>query len=285
MTESTTSAGAGATPETFRSKYAASAQRNRSLLCVGLDPDPDLMPEGVSPRDFLFAIVEATADLVCCYKPNAAFYEPDIDGGMPLLRDLVRSIPDGVPVLLDAKRNDIGNTARFYARAVFESLGVDAVTVNPYLGGDAVEPFLEYEDRTTFVLCRTSNPGARDFQDVQHGDTRLYERVAEQANGWNTRGNVGLVVGATYPQEAARVRAICPDLPFLMPGVGAQEGELRDAVRAAADAQGGGILVNASRGVLYAGAKGGARTLGDWAAAARDAAIALRDAINDAREA
>ena len=274
-----TSASARRQPGRFRERYAAASAANDSLLCVGLDPDPARLPEGISTAEFLRAIVEATADLVCCYKPNAAFFEAGGPAGVEDLRALIASIPDGIPVLLDAKRGDVGNSAAFYARAAFEALGADAVTVNPYLGADAVEPLFAYEDRHSFVLCRTSNPGAGDLQDRVLADAGrpLYLEVAARAKAWNTRGNVGLVVGATYPDEARAIRALCPDLLFLMPGAGAQAAEIEEAVRAARDAEGGGILVNASRSVLYAG------TEGDFAAAARSEAQRLRDAINAAR--
>lgn len=267
------------TQATFRTRFEAAARRNHSLLCVGLDPDPAKIPEGVTVRDFLMGIVEATTDLVACYKPNIAFFEPWLGEGIDMLREIIAAVPRDVPVLLDAKRGDIGHTSEAYARAVFESLGADAVTVNPYLGRDAVEPFLHYADRHSFLLCRTSNPGAADVQDLQVEGHPLYERIAHLANQWNTRGNVGLVVGATYPAEAARIREICPDLLFLMPGVGAQEGDLAAAVRAGMDANGAGIAVNASRGVLYAGVGAAGR----WADASRDAAARLRDQINAAR--
>lgn len=277
-------------PTRFQAKFEAAAARNRSLLCVGLDPDPAQTPAGVDPGEFLAAIVEATADLVCCFKPNIAFYEPDLGAGLDRLRGLIGRIPDGIPVLLDAKRGDIGHTATFYARAAYESLGVDAMTVNPYLGRDAVEPHLAYADRTAFLLARTSNAGARDLQDLSvlpasGGPPRpLYEHVAGLAAEWNReRGNVGVVVGATYPEEARRIRALCPGLPMLMPGVGAQAGDVEAAVRAAIDERGGGVLVNASRGVIYAGAAAGARGLGEWARAARAAAEGLRAAIEAAR--
>jgi orotidine-5'-phosphate decarboxylase len=268
---------------TFRAKYEAAAAANDSLLCVGLDPDPESIPDGVASLAFLEAIVEATADLVCCFKPNAAFFESRGPEGVEELRVLIAGIPDGVPVLLDAKRGDVGHTAEHYARAVFEVLGADAVTVNPYLGRDAVAPFLAYAERHSFVLCRTSNAGAGDLQDLvvaapEGGAGRpLYLAVAALANAWNTRGNVGLVVGATYPDEAREVRALCPDLLVLMPGVGAQEGALGAAVAAAQDAAAGGLLVNASRSVLYAGDGAG------FAGAARREAQRLRDAINAAR--
>lgn len=266
----------------FGARVRAAAARNHSLLCVGLDPDPRRIPNGVSTRDFLLAIIEATADLVCCYKPNVAFFEPDLGDGVALLHDLIAAVhAHDLPVVLDAKRGDIGNTAAAYARAAYESLEADAITLNPYLGGDSLEPFLAYEERTAFLLCRTTNPGASDLQDLPVGTTGepLYARVAHLANEWNTRGNVGLVVGATYPREARAIRTICPDLPFLMPGVGAQQGEIDAAVQAAVDAEGAGVVVNASRAVLYAADAAN----GDWARASRGAAASLRDAINAAR--
>ena len=274
----------------FREQYEASAAANDSLLCVGLDPDPERMPAGVGVVEYLTNVIDATSDLVCCYKPNAAFYEAEDGGGFETLRAVVEAVPDGVPVLLDAKRGDIGNTARFYAQAIFEQLGVDAVTLNPYLGEDALTPFFEYEDRHSFVLCRTSNPSAVDLQDLAAGEggRPLYEHVALLANGWNRHDNVGLVVGATYPQEAARIRELAPDLIQLVPGVGAQDGDIAAAVRACTDAAGGGVIINASRGVLYAGRDSAGRDGGDgdiasYAKAAREAAIRLRDAINAAR--
>ncbi len=287
MTTETSEPPAVATRSRFAAKFAGASERNDSLLCVGLDPDRSRIPSGIPTRDFLHTIVEATADIACCYKPNIAFFEPDIDEGLPMLRELVAAVPDDIPVLLDAKRGDIGNTAEAYAQAVFDGLNVDAVVVNPYLGGDALEPFLEREDRHSFVLCRTSNPGARDLQDLPVGDDGrpLYEHVARLATEWNTRGNVGLVVGATYPAEAAAIRELALNLPLLMPGVGAQTADLEAAVMAGLDARQHGILINASRGVIYAGAEHEAG--GDllaWADAARDSAEALRLAINAARD-
>ena len=264
---------------TFRERYESAAATNDSLLCVGLDPDPARIPAGVGVLPFLDAIVEATADLVCCFKPNAAFFESRGPHGVEDLRSLIAAIPQDVPVLLDAKRGDIGHSSAHYARAAFDQLGAHGVTVSPYLGRDAVEPFLAYKDRHSFVLCRTSNPGAGDFQDlpVGEGGRPLYLQVAATASTWNERGNVGLVVGATYPGEVREVRALCPDMLILMPGVGAQAGDIDAAVRAAVDVDGGGILVNASRGVLYTD------TEGDYASAARREATRLRAAINAAR--
>lgn len=263
----------------FRDKLASAVQANRSLLCVGLDPDPARIPGDVAT--FLCATVEATSDLVCAFKPNLAFYEQLGEAGYAALRAVLQTIPSHIPVIADAKRGDVGHTARAYARALFDELGFDATTANPYLGGDAVEPFVERADRGVFVLCRTSNRGAGDLQDLQvvaDGSPRpLYQVVAEMAKRWNTRGNVGLVAGATYPEELRRLREICPEMPFLVPGVGAQEGALAEAVRAGLDAQGNGIIVNSSRSVLYASEDG------DFARGARREAQALRDAIEEHR--
>jgi orotidine-5'-phosphate decarboxylase len=268
----------------FFDKLDRAAQRNGSLLCVGLDPDPAQMPIS-DVAAFNRAIIEATAEFVCAFKPNLAFYEALGERGMAALRDTLAAIPAEIPVIADGKRNDIGNTARAYARALFDGWGFDAVTVNPYLGGDSLEPFLEREDRGVFLLCRTSNPGARDFQDlpIVAGEglpaRPLFEVVAERAKEWNTRGNVGLVVGATYPEELARLREICPQMTFLVPGVGAQGGDLEACLRRGLDAEGGGLIINVSRQVLYASQRE------DFATAARQVALALRDEMRRLRQA
>lgn len=265
-------------PLTFLEKLGAAAQRNRSRLCVGLDPDPARIAGDVGA--FNRAIIAATADLVCCYKPNIAFYEALGRAGFEALKATIAAVPDGIPVLLDAKRGDVPNTAEAYARALFDEWGADAVTVNPYLGEDSLAPFFRRAERGVFVVCRTSNPGARDLQDLRvrgadGGEEPLYLHVAARVNGWNSSGNAGLVIGATYPAELALVRERCPELPILVPGVGAQQGELAASVRAADNGRPWGFLVNASRGVLYAAQAGE-----DPATSARAAALALRDAIN-----
>jgi orotidine-5'-phosphate decarboxylase len=264
----------------FVEKLTAAVQRNGSLLCVGLDPDPALMPiEDVAA--FNQAIIEATSDLVCVYKPNIAFYEALGKPGWDALEETMASIPEHIPVIVDAKRGDIGNTSAAYARAIFDMLGADAMTVNCYGGGDSIEPFLEREDRGVLVWCRSSNHGAGDLQDMEvefrGRKMPLWQSVALQARDWNSRGNVGLVMGATYPAQLAQARALCPELPILVPGVGAQEGDLAESVRAGIDATGAGIMVSSSRGVLYA-----SRGL-DFAKAARAAAEKLRDEINRSR--
>jgi orotidine-5'-phosphate decarboxylase len=267
----------------FFDKLERAAQRNGSLLCVGLDPDPARMPVS-DVAAFNRAIIEATAEFVCAYKPNLAFYEALGERGLAALRDTLAAIPPEIPVIADGKRNDIGNTAKAYARALFDELGVDAATVNPYLGGDAVEPFLEREEKAAFILCRTSNPGARDLQDLLvtapgGGEARpLFEMVAEMARRWNSRGNVGLVVGATYPEELRRVRRLCPEMTFLVPGVGVQGGDVAAVIGNGLDKAGRGLIINVSRQVLYASREK------DFAVAAAGAARQLRDEIARERE-
>jgi orotidine-5'-phosphate decarboxylase len=267
---------------TFHEKLARAAEANESLLCVGLDPDPAQLPipDTIS---FLRAIIDATKDLVCAYKPNLAFYEQMGARGYETLRAVLDAVPDDIPVIADAKRGDVGHTAEAYARAIFDELGFDACTVNPYLGGDAVAPFVERADRGVFIVCRTSNPGARDLQDLpvaQEGGGRLlYEVVAEMARSWNRHGNVGLVAGATYPAELERLRELCPDMLFLLPGAGAQDADVAQAVGAGLDAQGAGIIVNAARSVLYAERGAG------FAEAARREAERLRATIQEQRAA
>jgi len=260
---------------TFSEKLEVASRRNSSLLCVGLDPDPGLMPV---PDVFEFnkAIIDATADLVCAYKPNLAFYEAlGIDGWRHLQKTL-EHISGHVPVIGDGKRGDIGNTSRAYARSLFEALGFDAATVSPYLGSDSIEPFLEYKDKGIFVLCRTSNPGALDFQGmVSEQGVPLFEMVARKARMWNVHGNIGLVVGATYPEELKLIRQLCPEMPLLIPGIGAQGGDLESTIKYGVDACGRRAIVAVSRQVLYA-SRGK-----DFAGATRKAALELRDRIND----
>jgi orotidine-5'-phosphate decarboxylase len=233
---------------------------------------------------FNIAIIEATSDLVCAYKPNVAFYESlGPERGYAALRRTLAAIPPHVITLADAKRGDVEHTARAYAHALFDDLGFDASTVNPYLGHDSVVPWIERPEHAAFILCRTSNPGAPDLQDLsvhtEAGARPLYEIVAERAKQWDQHGNVGMVVGATYPGEMRRLREICPETPFLIPGIGAQQGSLAEAVRAGIDARGAGVLISASRGVTYA-SQGS-----DFAQAARREAMRLRDEINHEREA
>ncbi|MFN8558679.1 MAG: orotidine-5'-phosphate decarboxylase, partial [Dehalococcoidia bacterium] len=236
----------------FSEKLRRATERNGSLLCVGLDPEPSRIDGDVGA--FLQAVIEATADVACCYKPNLAFFEAlGRDASATLARTL-EAIPRDMPVIADAKRGDIGNTAAAYARALFDVWGFDAMTANAYGGYDSVEPFINRADRGVFIWCRSSNPGAADLQDLPvidaGGERRpLYEVVAEKARAWNSAGNVGVVAPATFPTEAARLRALCPDMLFLVPGVGAQGGGAEAAVRAVSDAAGAGFIVNVSRQV------------------------------------
>jgi uridine monophosphate synthetase len=262
----------------FATKLSAAAARNDSLLCVGLDPDPGqsseafpLPVDSASLVSWGVALIEQTADLVCCYKPNIAFYEQFGAAGWEALRQSIAAVPGDIPVLLDAKRGDIGSTAAAYARAAFDVLGADAVTLSPYLGRDSVAPFLAYPGKAAFVLCYTSNPSAAAIQEFGAG-RRLFEHIAQQAISWGEPGQIGLVVGATQPHALARVRALLASQPcwILAPGVGAQGGDLADALAAGLDADGSGLLVPVSRHVIYAD---------NPRAAARE----LRDAINTGR--
>ena len=269
---------------TFLDSLVATGRRNHSLLCVGLDPTAHKLPAAARAAAdptyaFCMAIVEATADLVCAFKPNIAFFEALGPSGMATLRRLIADMPRDVPVILDAKRGDMGSTAEAYAEAVFERLGADAVTLNPYLGADALAPFLRHADKGCIVICKTSNPGSADLQELQLASGGpLYMEVARRArDDWNANGNIGLVVGATYPQVLAEVRELCPELPLLVPGVGAQGGELSAATRASVDSRGERAIISASRSILYA--SDGA----DFADAARHEALRLRDEINAAR--
>jgi len=270
---------------------AAWRDRN-SLLCVGLDPDPAKFPahlQGTPDAIFEFCkgIVDATADLVCCFKPQIAYFAARrAEDQLEALIEHIHEKHPATPVILDAKRGDIGSTAEQYAVEAFERFGADAITVNPYMGRDSVDPYLAYPDKGVILLCRTSNPGGSDLQFLDVGgpgtQERLYERVARLvAQEWNTTGQCALVVGATFPAEIARVRELIGDMPLLVPGIGAQGGDIEATVHAGRNAQGSGLMINSSRAILYAGTKedGGA----DYAAAARRVALETRDAINRAR--
>ena len=279
----------------FYAKLEATAHRNNTLLCVGLDPTPEACPDQFFavanvPADecdilqdktcrallaWNRSVIEATADLVCCFKPNIAFYEALGQPGMALLRATIEAVPPEIPVLLDAKRGDIGTTAAAYARACFDQLGVDAVTLSPYLGEDSIAPFAAYPDKGLFVLCHTSNPSAGAFQRLtahseqsQNGNGPLFLRVAAEAVSWSPA--VGLVVGATYPEALADVRAAAPDAWLLAPGIGAQGGDLEAALKAGLRADGLGVLVAVTRGVTQADDP-------------RQAAVCIREGINSAR--
>lgn len=259
-------------------------KNQKSLVCVGLDSDLSKIPEALRKEPHpLFAfnreIINATGDLVCAYKPQIAYYsatgaEKDLE---LTIRYIHENVP-GIPVILDAKRGDIGATAQKYAAEAFDRYEADAVTVNPYLGGDSLEPFLERKDKGVIVLCRTSNPGAGDLQDLESGGKKIYRIIAEKAvRGWNQNGNLLLVIGATWPEELGEIRSLAGDMPFLVPGVGVQGGDVEQAVKNGKTSDGTGLIINSSRGIIYAG-KGK-----DFAEAARHAAVALRDEINQYR--
>lgn len=259
-------------------------EKNNSLVCVGLDPELERFPKAVSRTTepiFAFnkAIIDATADLVCAYKPQFAHYasraaEAELEKTIAYIKD---NYPEAF-VILDAKRGDIGSTAKHYAEEAFTRYRADAVTVNPYLGQDSVQPFLAYKDKGVVILCRTSNPGARDIQDLFVGEEKLYQHLARCiSEKWNSNRNCLLVVGATYPEELGEIRKIVGDIPFLVPGVGAQGGSVEAAVTKGKTSDGRGLLVSSSRGIIYASQND------DFAEAARAAAKKLRDEINDYR--
>jgi orotidine-5'-phosphate decarboxylase len=261
----------------FIEKLAKISIKNRSLLCIGLDPDPSLMPEKIGVFEFNKAIIDATSDFVCAYKPNIAFYEAMGHEAVEALHKTMNYVPKEIPVIIDAKRGDIGNTAKAYAHSLFDRFNADAITASPYLGYDSLEPFIERRDRGVFILCRTSNPGAADFQSLPVGQDKkpLYEVVAAKVNEWNKYGNLGLVVGATYPEELKLIRKRYPQMPLLIPGVGTQGGELKQVVQYGVDKERQRTIINSSRQILYA-SKGK-----DFAAAAGKAARELRDRINE----
>ena len=277
----------------FTEQLLRAQQLNQSLLCVGLDPEPNKFPgawKGQSERifDFCAAMVDATKDLVCAFKPQIAYFAAHrAEDQLERLMAHMRRVAPHIPVILDAKRGDIGSTAEQYAREAFDRYQADAVTLSPFMGFDTMEPFLKYPGKGVILLCRTSNPGGSDLQNLRladvEGQPRVYEHIAKQAQGpWNTNGQMGLVVGATFPEEIARVRELAPTLPLLIPGVGAQGGDAVATVKAGlkTDAQGnvtGTIIVNSSRAVLYASSGD------DYAAAGRRVAQETRLALQAAR--
>src|SRR5256714_2662295 len=268
---------------TFLAKLSAAQRAHDSILCVGLDPEPASIPEslGRGPQAavrFLRRIVRATSPHVCAYKPNLAFYERYGSAAMDVLALTLQAIPADIPVILDAKRGDVPNSSAAYADALFDSFHADAATVAPYVGLDSIEPFTTGA-RYALVLARTSNPGAGDFQDLEVAGRPLYEHVVERCVERFAADRCGFVVGATYPDEARRLRALAPDRLFLMPGVGSQGGDIGIALRAGMDPNGGGVLPSASRSVLYAS------RADDFEKAAGEAARTLREAANAARAA
>lgn len=271
----------------FRERLAESVASRGAALCVGLDPDPTKIPkslgEGIEAvRRHTLAVVEATAPFAAAYKPNVAFYERFGAPGIEVLVEVVKAAGRHAPVIADAKRGDIGSTATAYADALYDAIGADACTVNGYLGADSLEPFLSRSDRFAFIVCRTSNPGARDVQDLPVGDRQepLYLHLARCAVEWNTRSNVGLVAGATWPVEIGRIREVASDLVMLLPGVGSQGGDLAGSIRAAAGNSGRGLyLASSSRAIANASSND------DFAEAAAQAAGALREEIQQAQHA
>ena len=273
----------------FLDMLGAAERQNNSMLCVGLDPEPAKFPAALKGDaskiyDFCAAIVDSVADLASAFKPQIAYFAAHrAEGQLERLMDHMRRTAPHVPVILDAKRGDIGSTAEQYALEAFERYGADAVTLSPFMGFDSVAPYLKYHGKGAFLLCRTSNPGGDDLQNQRlasiEGQPLLYEHIARLAQGpWNLNGQLGLVVGATYPAEIERVRAVAPTLPLLIPGVGAQGGDAAATVRAGWR-PGGPIIVNSSRAILYASSGE------DFAAAARREALKTRDVLNAARPA
>lgn len=267
---------------TFQTKLAASIKKNNSLLCIGLDSDLEKIPETLKKEDdplFAFnkALVDKTNDLVCAYKLNIAFYSAY---GLDTLRSLKKSIEyiketTEIPVILDAKRNDIGNTSELYAKEVFDFYNADAVTVNPFVGFDGIEPFLKKSDKGIIIYCRSSNPGAKDFQDLQIQGKPLYQKIAEKVVEWNKQyNNCLLVVGATWPEQMKKIREIAPDMIFLVPGIGAQGGDLEKMVTAGLREDKSGLIINSARSIIYASAKG------DFANKAREQAEKVKSEIN-----
>jgi orotidine-5'-phosphate decarboxylase len=264
----------------FKEKLIKAALKNRSWLCVGLDPDINKLPSNITRslsgiEEFLKAVIDATDDLICAYKPNSAFYEQFGAEGISLLKEIISYIPDHIPVILDAKRGDIGNTSKMYAAAAFDYLKADAITVNPYMGYDSIGPFLDYKDKGVITLCLTSNPSSSDFQkreaiDIDNRPIPLYQMVARAALSWNKRDNIGLVVGATKPEELGDLRKLVGDsIPILIPGVGAQGGDLEMSLKNGSNADGQLAIINVSRSVLYASKDN------DYAARSRENALAL----------
>jgi orotidine-5'-phosphate decarboxylase len=268
---------------TFIEKLAAAWRSQDSQLCVGFDPDPARFPahlqrEPDAVLQFCTAIADATADAACAFKPQIAYFAAmRAEDQLEALCAYLRERYPHIPVVLDAKRGDIGATAEQYAREAFERYGADAVTVNPYMGFDSVQPYLEWKDRGVVVLCRTSNAGGSDLQFLEVNGKPLYQHVATLvADKWNTNGQCSLVVGATFPNELAQVRALVGDMPLLIPGIGAQGGDIKATVEAGRTANGTGMMINSSRAILYAKANDGE----NFAQAARRVALETRDTIN-----
>jgi orotidine-5'-phosphate decarboxylase len=268
----------------WREKLVTITSQNNSLLCVGLDTDRGKIPTFLLETsknplfDFNKAIIDATKDLVCAYKLNMGFYEAAGKKGIKALEKTMQYIPHNIFIILDGKRNDIGNTAQKYAQSLFDTLKADAVTINPYLGKDGVSPFLEYKEKCSFILCRTSNPSASDFQDLLVSSTPVYQIVARKIREWDTNKNCGAVVGATYPEELKTVRTLLgDDIPILIPGVGKQGGDVEKTVRNGTNSHGEMALINSSREIIFAGSQQ------DFGEQARKKAESVRNEINSYR--
>ena len=265
----------------FFDKLDARIKASKSILCVGLDPDVSKLPGGIGIAEFNREIIAATADFCCAYKLNFAFYEAAGIEGANALKDTLKMIPGDIPVIADAKRADIGNTSRAYAVAIFDYFRFDAATVNPYMGFDSLQPFIECDDKGVFILCRTSNPGSADFQSlftIWSGKRRaIFEIVAMKAEEWNTRGNIGLVMGATHIDELGLIRRELPGMPFLVPGVGAQGGDLAAVIEHGNTSAPGGLIINSSRQIIFASSGP------DFASGAAQVAKSLRDEMDSCR--
>lgn len=268
----------------FMKKLEQSWQKSDSLLCIGLDPDMNKLPETFKDQHNAFfnfnkAIIDNTHDLVCAFKPQMAYFSSEsAEQQLEQTIQYIKTTYPHIPVILDAKRGDIGSTATMYAREAFERYNADAVTINPYMGSDSAQPFLQYQDRGVILLCRTSNSGARDIQDLEVSGQPLYEKVASLiANEWNTNRNCLLVVGATWPSQMARIRSLVGNMPFLVPGVGTQGGDVEAIIKAGQTSDGTGLIISSSRAILYADASE------NFAHAARAEALRLRDEINQYR--
>lgn len=269
---------------TFIEQLNAATARHNSLLCIGLDPDISHFPESVMREEwpiFAFnrAIIEMTHDLVCAYKPQIAFYAAQsAEDQLEMTIDFIKEHYPHIPVILDAKRGDVGSTAKQYAIEAFDRYNADAVTVNPYLGLDSIEPFLDYAHKGVIILCHTSNKGAKEIQELHVNDIFLYEKIAQlAAKQWNYNHNIALVIGGTYPQALSKIRALIGDMPLLVPGVGAQGAAIEPIVTHGKTEDGKGLIISASRSILYASHHH------DFAKASRAVALQLRDEINQYR--
>lgn len=270
----------------FNEKIENSIRKNNSLLCIGLDPDTERIPSNILKEEnsilkFNKTIVDSTHDLVCAYKPNIAYYSAQGSNGLKSLQETIRYIHNNytdIPVILDAKRADTGNTSEKYALELFKIFEADAITVNPYLGFDSIKPFLKYKDKGIIILCRTSNKGASDFQDLKIDGKPLYIKVAEKIKEWNLQyKNCLMVIGATWPQQLKEVRKVTDDIFFLVPGIGSQQGDLENTMKHGINKKGSGLIISASRSIIYASSQP------DFANAARTEALRLKESINKYR--